>query len=471
MHACRVVVLVAVCAATSSACPSSDPAPPSAPQAPETDRDPAPAEHHAPVDDDHYVVAPEGDDGASGSAAAPWKTLQGAAAEVGPGDTVIVRAGRYDGFELGTSGTPNEPIRFKAQDGVVIDEPSSRDGINLEGASHVHIRGFRVQGASRAGIRAVKCEHVKIRDNVLDRNDRWGILTGFCDDLTITGNEASRSRDEHGIYVGNTSERPHVADNEIWGNRLAGIHMNGDVHMGGEGVISGARITGNVIRENGAGGASGINLDGVQDSLVANNLLYENTSAGIALYRIDGGGPSTQNVVVHNTVVMARGNSRWALSLSNGAQQNAVYNNILLAGNPQRGAIAASSDSLPGLRSDANLITDRLSPDGGETVLGLEAWRSLTGQDDDSSPSPSADELFADPGAGDFKLAKDSPARGAGKPLSAALGRRAVQASASDLAGVARPSDGPPDPGCYQMSQDESAKESDTADATDDANR
>ena len=42
---------------------------------------------------------------AAGSAAAPWKTLQHAAEQVGPGDRVTVRPGNYAGFPSETSGT------------------------------------------------------------------------------------------------------------------------------------------------------------------------------------------------------------------------------------------------------------------------------------------------------------------------------------------------------------------------------
>jgi hypothetical protein len=62
-----------------------------------------------------YWVAPNGDDGASGlSAGAPWATLGHAADVVGPGDTVHVLDGTYQGFHLTTSGTPGTPITFVA---------------------------------------------------------------------------------------------------------------------------------------------------------------------------------------------------------------------------------------------------------------------------------------------------------------------------------------------------------------------
>ena len=81
--------------------------------------------------------------------------------------------------------------------------------------------------------------------------------------------------------------------------------MNGDASQGGDGTISGALVEGNVIYGNGAGGGSGINMDGVIDSVVRNNLLYDNHASGISLYRIDGATGSTNNVVVNNTIINA----------------------------------------------------------------------------------------------------------------------------------------------------------------------
>mgnify|MGYP003418172734 CR=1 FL=1 len=40
--------------------------------------------------------------------------------------------------------------------------------------------------------------------------------------------------------------------------------------------------------ELGAGGGSGINGDGLINSVIRNNLLYDNHASGISLYRIDG---------------------------------------------------------------------------------------------------------------------------------------------------------------------------------------
>ena len=74
---------------------------------------------------------------------------------------------------------------------MVVNSPQpgrTPDGINLEGADYVTIEGFTVVGMPRAGIRSVLNHHVTIRNNVGDHNGRWGIFTGFSDDLLIENN-------------------------------------------------------------------------------------------------------------------------------------------------------------------------------------------------------------------------------------------------------------------------------------------
>ena len=70
-----------------------------------------------------------------------------------------------------------------------------------------------------------------------------------------------------------------------------------------------------MIHGNGVGGGGGINMDGVQDSIVRNNLLYDNHASGIIAYQIDGAEGPRGLQVLHNTVDQAS-NGRWALQFS-----------------------------------------------------------------------------------------------------------------------------------------------------------
>lgn len=388
-----------------------------------------------------YYVAPGGSDAATGlSPAAAWATLVHAAVEVGPGDTVHVADGDYQGFQLESSGAPGSPIRFVAEGPsarITADNPETPDGINLEGASHVEIDGFVVDGRTRAGIRAVLGSHVTVRNCRLGYNGRWGILTGFVDDFTAEGNEAHHSQVEHGIYVSNSADRPLVRSNHLHHNHANGLHMNGDASLGGDGLIEEAVVEGNVIHGNGAGGGSGINLDGGVRARIRNNLLYDNHASGISLYRIDGGAPSTGNRVVNNTVVMAD-DARWGINIRDGSTGNTVRNNIVYNLHGFRGSISADADSLAGLDSDYNALMDRFTTDGGDSVMDLAAWQAL-GHDEHSFLAAPAD-LFVAPGS-DFHLMPGAAAIDAASPTGA---------PAEDLDGAPRPVGAGFDAGAYE---------------------
>jgi len=391
-----------------------------------------------------YVA--EGDGEGDGSAEAPWRSLQRAADSVGAGDTVIVRAGSYEGFDLdGRSGSELAPITFRAELGASITEDNDRgDGINVENAAWIVVEGFTVNGRSRAGIRCAGSQHVAIRRNTTDGNGVWGIFTGFCDDLLIEGNQTSRSGEQHGIYVSNSAKRYVVRNNHSFGNAGCGIHNNGDVSQGGDGINAGALIEGNVIHDNGTAGGAGINCDGVQDSIIRNNLLYDNHATGIVLYQIDGGDASKNNLIVNNTVVQAA-DGRWGIGISGdgdsgAASGNRILNNIVYNRHPFRGSIEVSANSVGTLTSDHNVVMDRLSPDGDETVLALEGWQSATGLDAHSRVA-TPEDLFVDPDAGDYHLEEGCQAIDAGT---------STDAPALDLENHVRPAGAGFDIGAYE---------------------
>jgi len=396
-----------------------------------------------------YYVSPTGSDTAAGTSAAPWKTLQRAANIVNPGDQVTVRAGNYAGFNLTRSGTSTAPIQFVAEPNVLINQPNTvrtDHGINLENASYVVIDGFAVTGMTRAGVRSVGVNGTTFASNVTIRNVRsynngyWGILTGFVNDLLIENNTTYGSTNEHGIYVSNSGDRPIIRNNTSYNNRANGIHMNGDHSLGGDGIISGALVSGNTIYNNGVGGGSGINMDGVQNSRIENNLLYDNHASGISLYKIDGGAGSSGNVVANNTIIVAD-DSRWALNIQHGSTNNTIRNNILLNYDDQfRGAIDVSPDSLPGLNSDYNAVISRFTTDDSDTILTLAQWQG-TGNDLHSFVSNAA-TLFVNPAANDYRLKSTSPAINAGT---------SNNAPAADIAGLPRAAGGLFDIGAFEF--------------------
>jgi parallel beta-helix repeat protein len=401
----------------------------------------------ATVNAETYYVSPTGSNAANGqSQATAFLTLQHASDVVSPGDSVIVLAGTYSGFYHSTSGTVLQKITFHAMPGAIINSPNAttNDGINIEGASYIVVEGFKVINVPRAGIRSVINDHVVIRNNVCDQNGVWGILTGFSDDIIIENNECSRSVQQHGIYFSNSADNPIIRNNTCWGNSDCGIHMNGDISLGGDGIISNALVEKNILYDNGVGGGSAINCDGVQNSIIQNNLAYNNHASGISLYQIDGGAPSSGNLIVNNTILQPS-DGRWALNISDGSINNIAFNNIFYSMHSFRGSISIDAASLNGFKSNFNVQTNRMSNDGGNTNMTLAQWQQATQHDSNSAIATPA-SLFVNASTGNYHLLSASPAIN--------LGRSSYYSKAApltDLDNNIRPNGIYPDAGAYEF--------------------
>lgn len=394
-----------------------------------------------------YYVSSSGNNSNSGqSPAAAFQTIQHAANLVSAGDTVNVLSGNYTGFTLTTSGTFIDRIIFIADTGVLINIPNSTgDGINLEGASYITIDGFSVYGVPRAGLRAVLDTGIIFRNNRADSCGIWGILTGFSEYITIENNECSRSVDEHGIYFSNSADNPIIRNNHCWGNNACGIQLNGDVNLQpGDGIISNALVERNLIHDNGNSGGSGINCDGVQNSVISNNLLYNNHSSGISLYKIDGGGSSTENIIVNNTILQPVV-SRWAINISDASIGNTVFNNILYSEHSFRGSISIDATSLADFISDYNVLSDRLSNNGGNSNMTLSQWQQ-SGLNDNHSILSTPLQMFKDIANNDYHLTSGSHARNTGTDV-----LNSIFAPLIDFEGNLRPQGQLIDIGCYEF--------------------
>jgi parallel beta-helix repeat protein len=405
----------------------------------------------------NYYVSESGSNSNNGlTSQTAFATLQHAADIVSVGDSVLVLEGNYVGFDIRTNGSQNSPIVFKAiQSNVVIDQQNSitPDGINIENTSWIIIDGFEVQDQPRAGIRAAVSDFITIKNNYCHNNYRWGIFTGFTDDLTIENNTCSYSEDEHGIYVSNSSDRSIIRNNHSFNNNGCGIHMNGDISQGGDGIISNAVVEGNILHDNGYGGGSAINMDGVQSSEIFNNLIYNNHATGIAMYQIDGGDASKNNKVFNNTVIQPS-DGRWCIISVNGSTGNTLYNNILINHHSFRGSISLDAASMTGFVSDYNILVDRLSDDDGNSNMTLSQWQSL-GYDLHSMTADPENQIFVDYPNDNYHLLQNAQAVDAGTNL-------VLPTVFEDLDNVPRPQGSGFDIGCYEYTNATSVEKENT---------
>jgi hypothetical protein len=390
-----------------------------------------------------YYVDPLGSDTTGdGSAGNPWGSIVFAATQVAAGDTVLINPGVYaGGVTVETGGTAAEPITFRANgDGVIIEgSGGERDAFFIDGADYITVEGLTIQHAERAGLRISLSDHVSIRDSTFADNGRWGLFTDFSDYTLVEDSQSYGAGLEHGIYISNSSDYPTIRRNRLHDNHGCGLHMNGDISMGGDGVISNALVEGNIIYANGVGGGSGINMDGVTDSMIRNNLLYDNHASGISIYQIDGGSGSMNNRVFNNTIIMAS-DGRWAINIPNTSDTgNQLYNNIAYNYHSWRGSISIATPALDGFASDYNIVMDRFSADDGNTRLTFSEWQAL-GYDAHSTIAEPA-QLFVNPGAGNYHLLSNSPAVDTGVELTEVT---------HDLEGNPRPSGSAYDIGAYE---------------------
>jgi len=188
-----------------------------------------------------------------------------------------------------------------------------------------------------------------------------------------------------------------------------------------------------------AGGGGAVNLDGVQDSVVRNNLLFNNHASGVICFKIDGAQGPRGMQILNNTIDMAA-DGRWALSFSDTTGSNYARNNILLARGSTRGGVRfVTSTDVNNTDSDYNVLNN-ITPNDGNTRYTLAQWQAL-GHDQHSLTGAVAN-LFIDDTIRNYHLRTNSVA------LNAAQN---IPAVSTDLEGNARPFGAAPDTGCYEQ--------------------
>ena len=176
-------------------------------------------------------VSPTGSDTANGSSATPFKTIQHAADLVQAGDTVIVRAGTYNGFIMGwdapTAGTASMPITFKADPAaapgsVVINYLNAHThvGIDLEpGCDYITVSGFTIDGTGGianypdrgSGIKAAGDHDSIIGNTVRSIDYGFGIFSNYANYVRIEGNTVTGTAATPTATTGTPSTFPGTA--------------------------------------------------------------------------------------------------------------------------------------------------------------------------------------------------------------------------------------------------------------------
>ncbi|MBY0275801.1 right-handed parallel beta-helix repeat-containing protein, partial [Candidatus Binatia bacterium] len=307
-------------------------------------------------------------------------------------------------------------------DGNAIDGPAGR-GVLVERSTMVQITGNEVTNAGEWGIQldasglAAASTGNLISDNTIadpGRVNPAGAIdlvfsTGVVSDVTTSGGQ-------HGV-------RASLADGLVVRSAtITSPGSNGIYLIDSSGVL----VDDNVVRD---AGARGIYLERTGDAYVRNNLVARSGEWGVQLNSANA--PlALDNVIAFNTVV---GNGIDPGSIDGGIRlQNAI--------GEVRDNIVANNDA-KGIKVDRGVYVHHNDVVGSTTPYE---------QDNDNPPIYAAnlavDPLFANAGAGDFRLQAGSPVIDHGSGSVAAL----------DISGATR-ADGTPDTGTADMGRHEDA--------------
>ena len=264
------------------------------------------------------------------------------------GDTVLFKKGIYPSFEIeNLHGTKKHPITFNGSFSVgkaeISQNPKNkRDFIEVKKSSHIKLTGFVIKGAPRAAIRINNSHNITVENNHLSKSGTWGIFTNHSNYFAASNNIILGPAKQHGIYHSNSGDNVKLIANFIKDFNGCGIHINGDLTMGGasgvtgDGVISNVEIAQNYISGNGLVGGSAINLDGVENANIINNIMIKNKAAGISIFKADGGAGSAHVNVTSNLIIMTKG-SKWVVNIKNAGEENTFNNNIMISQDSFRG--------------------------------------------------------------------------------------------------------------------------------------
>jgi hypothetical protein len=262
-----------------------------------------------------YYVSPNGNDGAAGTLAAPWKTVNGAASKVGPGDVVYLRGGTYPGpTQISASGAAGSPIVFAAYPGEspLLSQPSISssevDAVRLLGA-YVSLVGLRVSDDNNPG-QAIwigyNAHDMLILECEVSGAHGQGILISGNNNTVLRSrihDNGAHTPYDHGMYIEGGNNL--VRENEVYNNWTFGIQL----YNGNGGSFTGNVIEYNYVYHNGYGALAGNASAPSAGIVIANahpsttvryNRFCDNAQYGI--YLIDGqdGTQITGNVSCYN---------------------------------------------------------------------------------------------------------------------------------------------------------------------------
>jgi hypothetical protein len=271
-----------------------------------------------------YYVAPTGSDANPGTRAAPFLTLQHAAAIAQAGDTVLARQGVYNGLLTPprSGDGVHGPITFASYpgelatiDGTGLPIPGGQNGlVTLNGVSNVIVEGFELRNYTTA-----KLTEVPVGIYITGAGTRDQIVNNHIHDITTTGHTTPEKcgSDALGMAVYGTQAPDSINALVISGNEIDHLLTGCSESMSIDGNVDGYLVAGNIVHDNDNIGIDSIGFEKVspdpvydqaRNGEIRGNLVYNITSYGNPDYGkqyaadgiyVDGG---TNIVIEQNTV-------------------------------------------------------------------------------------------------------------------------------------------------------------------------
>ena len=384
-----------------------------------------------------WHVSPDGSPKGLGTPASPWDLATALAhgpggAEVKPGDTISLRAGRYTGTFISTlKGTADAPIilRAAAGDRVIIDKAVANEAkqpaLKIKG-SWVWFWGIEVMNSSpdrrrnspysgddepwRGSGVDVYAPNVKLINMIFHDNGH-----GIWDKEDMTEVHGSlffyngNNKREHGLYLGNAAGTKYITDNIVFdqggygilshsnsaSSSQKGLHIEGNITFNNGMLTADDQKTGNLQ----VGGVNGVSAERI---VVSSNYVYNapanagNKSNGIRLGYEDTGNKDVRlldNYVVSKTPILLW----WWQNVE--FQGNTIYSD----GEAVELKLASGASSST-YRWDFNsYLSDSIAgPKFANTsgTFGFAQWRRATGLDLHSQASatrPAGADVFVRP--------------------------------------------------------------------------
>lgn len=344
-----------------------------------------------------FFVAPDGDDGAAGTRAAPWRTPRAALSRLQAGDFAYLRAGTWgENLELATSGEPGRPLGLSGYPGetarieLTSSPPVCFEPVVKITGSDVLVDRLSVSSVNRACQTGISVYGDTFFDNLPTRA------------VTVSNCEVSELG-SGGLFLGAPASRGHR-------NHVHHIGVERGFSAVGISVVGrGSRVSSNLVhdvRDFGLIVGSDVNWPSLEPTFIEDNVVW-NAGVGDRTYHDSPAGYGI-GVLMPPAPVVVRGN----VSCGNAATgyqlhmaQNVLFDGNVSCFNPRALTVEASEGPAwllnhvsfeDGLAREvlAEVVGNgnawfrrdravKFSLDGSE--VGLETVRASTGQESDSS--------------------------------------------------------------------------------------